>query len=140
MRVEGIHKTFYILLIPELRNRCKSKPSGSGRKSFLQSSVDIWLQLWHAFLIQDEYPFKICSPIGCELGRAYVSQGDYKEGCVLLGEVFNNLRVRNIQIALALDLRIAVMSCAGFRRNQKSKTETGRDPELQRISCLDGCL
>lgn len=138
MRAEGIHKTFYILLIPELRNRCKSKPSGTGRKSFLQSSVDIWLQLRHAFLIQNEYPVKICSPIGSELGRACISQEDYKQRCMLLGEVFNNLHIMGVQIGLALNLRIALMSCSGFRRNQKRKKE--KDTEPQGISSLDSRL
>lgn len=92
-------------------------------KAFLQSSVDIWLQLRDAFLVQNEYPVKICGPIGSELGRACISQGHYKQRCMLLGEMFNNCHVISVQIVLALDQRIALMSCSGFRRNQKRKRE-----------------
>lgn len=120
MRAEGIHKTFYILLIPELRNRCKSKPSGTGGKSLLQRSVDIWLQLRGAFLIQDEYPVKICCPIGSEWGRATLAKGTINKD-VLLGEAFNNLHVTSVQIGLALDLRTALMSCSGFRSQRRRK-------------------
>ena len=145
MRAEGIHKTFHVLLIPELRNRWKSKPSGTGRKSFLQSLVDIWLQLRDAFLIQDEYPVKICSPVGSELGRACVSRGGYKQRCVLLGEAFSNLHVVSVQIGLALAPRTAVTSCSGFGRNQERRKERGtlnrgESPPLMAAFCRDlGC-
>lgn len=106
-------------------------------KAFLQSSVDIWLQLRDAFLIQNEYPAKICSPIGSALGRACLSQGHYKQRCTLLGEMFNNCHVISVHIVLALDWRIALMSFSGFRRNQKRKRE---GPELWGIFPLDSCL
>lgn len=90
------------------------------------------------FPIQDEYPVQICSPIGSELGRAYISQGDYKQRHMLLGEVFNNFHVMSVQIGLALDLSTAVMSCSGFGRNQERNKE--RDSELGGISSIDVCL
>lgn len=92
-------------------------------KAFLQRSVDIWLQLRDAFLIQNEYPVKICSPIGPALGRACISQGHYKQRCTLLGEMFNNHHVVSVQIVVVRDQRIALMSCSGFRRNQKKNRE-----------------
>lgn len=92
-------------------------------ETFLLSSVDIWLQLRDAFLIQNEYPVKICSPLGSALGRACISQGHYKQRCSLLGEMSNNHHVVSVQIVLAWDWRIALMSCSGFRRNQKRKRE-----------------
>lgn len=92
-------------------------------KAFLQSSVDIWLELRDAFLIQNEYPVKIPSPTGLALGRACISQGHYKQRCTLLGEMFNKHHVVSVQIVLARDWRIALMSCSGFRRNQKRERE-----------------
>lgn len=124
MRAEGIHKTFYILLIPELRNRCKSKPSGTGRKSFFAEFSGHLATVKGRFFNKKWIPnVKICSPRGSALGRTCVSQGDYKQRYMLLREMFNNHHVLSVQIVLSLDWRIALMSYSGFRRNQKRKWE-----------------